>query len=74
VVSTNRLWENHFGTAELRWLTPLEQEDNIHVGCSKRPPSNVAASEEGMPYSVRYGEPLSDAGKKLALFFSILLS
>ena len=42
------------------------------AGCSKRPSSKAAASEEGRR-TVRYVEPLSDARTPLADFFSILL-
>ena len=42
------------------------------VGCSKRPSSKAAASEEARR-TLRYIEPLSDARTKLANFFSILL-
>ena len=43
-----------------------------HAGCSKRPSSKAAASEEARR-TLRYVEPLSDARTKLADFFSILL-
>ena len=42
------------------------------AGCSKRPSSKAAASEEARR-TLRYVEPLSDARTKLADFFSILL-
>ena len=42
------------------------------AGCSKRPSSAAAASEEARR-TLRYVEPLSDARTKLADFFSILL-
>ena len=41
-------------------------------GCSKRPTSKAAASEEARR-TLRYVEPLSDARTKLEDFFSILL-
>ncbi len=41
-------------------------------GCSKRLSSMAAASEEAMPCSVLFIEPLSDARTKLADFFNIL--
>ncbi|HSQ91886.1 MAG TPA: thiamine phosphate synthase [Nitrospiraceae bacterium] len=44
----------------------------IAAGCSKRPSSKAAASEEGRR-TLRYVEPLSDARTPLADFFSILL-
>ena len=43
-----------------------------HAGCSKRPSSKAAASEEARR-TLRYVEPLSDARTKLEDFFSILL-
>ena len=42
------------------------------AGCSKRPSSKAAASEEARR-TLRYVEPLSAARTKLADFFSILL-
>src|SRR5467141_4145939 len=42
------------------------------AGCSKRPSSKAAASEEARR-TLRYVEPLSDARTLLAGFFSILL-
>jgi hypothetical protein len=44
----------------------------IVSGCSKRPSSKAAASEEARR-TLRYVEPLSDARTPLAGFFSILL-
>jgi hypothetical protein len=44
----------------------------VASGCSKRPFSKVAASEEARR-TLRYVEPLSDARTPLAVFFSILL-
>jgi hypothetical protein len=41
-------------------------------GCSKRPSSKAAASEEARR-TLRYVEPLSEARTPLAAFFSILL-
>ena len=41
------------------------------AGCSKRPPSQAAASEETRR-TLRYVEPLSDVRTPLAGFFSIL--
>ena len=43
-----------------------------HAGCSKRPSSKAAASEEARR-TLRYVEPLSAARTPLADFFSILL-
>jgi hypothetical protein len=43
------------------------------TGCSKRPFSAAAASEEAKAYPLRYVEPLSDARTKLEAFFNILL-
>ena len=46
---------------------------NYRAGCSKRPSSKAAASEEARR-TLRYVEPLSDARTPLVDFFSILLS
>jgi hypothetical protein len=43
------------------------------TGCSKRPFSAAAASDEARRYPLRYVEPLSDARTKLEAFFNILL-
>jgi len=53
--------------------TILPQQKNVSAGCSKRPFSKAAASEETRR-TLRYVEPLSDARTPLADFFSILLS
>ena len=44
----------------------------VLAGCSKRPSSKAAASEE-VRRMLRYVEPLSDARTKLAGFFSTML-
>ncbi len=64
--------ENHSGTTELRGSARVAQQQNIFAGCSKRPFSKAAASEEARR-TLRYVEPLSDARTPLADFFSILL-
>jgi hypothetical protein len=43
------------------------------AGCSKRPSSAAAASEEAKAYAFRYVEPLSAVRTKLADVFNILL-
>jgi hypothetical protein len=43
------------------------------AGCSKRPFSKAAASEEPEAYPLGYVEDLNDARMMLADFFSILL-
>jgi hypothetical protein len=45
----------------------------IVAGCSKRPTSKAAASEDPEAYPLGYVEDLSDARTPLAGFFSILL-
>jgi hypothetical protein len=45
----------------------------LNTGCSKRPSSEAAASEEAKAYFLPYVEPLSDARTKLEDFFNILL-
>ena len=47
-------------------------DTGMSAGCSKRPCSKAAASEEGEAYFSPYVEPLSDARTKLAGFFNIL--
>ena len=49
----------------------LGKRENTPAGCSKRPFSKAAASEEARR-TLRYVEPLSDARTMLAGFFSIL--
>ena len=51
----------------MRGITEVQR-----AGCSKRPFSKAAASEEARR-ALRYVEPLSEARTKLAGFFSILL-
>ena len=70
-VEISRLRKSHFGIAELRWLTRWDKK-RIHTGCSKRPSSKAAASEEARR-TLRYVEPLSEARTPLVDFFSILL-
>ena len=65
---SSRLRKNSVGTAERRWSARVA----ISAGCSKRPFSKAAASEEARR-TLRYVEPLSDARTPLADFFSILL-
>ena len=75
------------GTPERQWSARMAQHKNIYAGCSKRPFSKAAASEEARR-TLRYVEPLSDArtlpGERCILahrgwagekrdFFSILL-
>src|SRR6266850_2196110 len=64
--------ENHSSTAEFRCSARVAQQRNISAGCSKRPFSKAAASEEARR-TLRYVEPLSEARTPLADFFSILL-
>ena len=63
--------KNYFGTAELRWPTRLGQKEHTLAGCSKRPSSKAAASEEARR-TLRYVESLSETRTPLADFFSIL--
>ncbi len=50
----------------------LGQEESTFAGCSKRPSSKAAASEDPEAYPLGYVEDLNDARTKLATFFSIL--
>jgi len=68
----SRLRKNYVGTPGRRWSARVAQQKNISAGCSKRPFSKAAASEEARR-TLRYVEPLSDARTPLADFFSILL-
>jgi len=52
--------------------TCAAQQESNPAGCSKRPSSKAAASEEARR-TLRYVEPLSEARTMLAGFFSILL-
>ena len=53
--------------------TGAAQQESNPAGCSKRPSSKAAASEEARRRTLRYVEPLSEARTMLAGFFSILL-
>ena len=55
-----------------RWIIQNYAHASIASGCSKRPSSKAAASEEARR-TLRYVEPLNDARTPLADFFSILL-
>src|SRR6266850_1046726 len=66
------LRKNDVSTSERRWSGCVAQQRNIFAGCSKRPSSKAAASEEARR-TLRYVEPLSEARTPLADFFSILL-
>src|SRR6476660_10443802 len=70
-LSHSRLRKNYVGTPERRWSARTAQQKNIFAGCSKRPFSKAAASEEARR-TLRYVEPLSDARTLLADFLSIL--
>ena len=50
----------------------LGQEESTFAGCSKRPSSKAAASEDPEAYPLGYGEDLNDARTTLATFFSLL--
>jgi hypothetical protein len=52
-------------------LHGMAKQENVFAGCSKRPSSKAAASEEARR-TLRYVEPLSETRTKLAGFFSIL--
>ena len=56
-----------------RWNPPYGADIKTGLGCSKRPSSKAAVSEEAR-HTLRYVEPLSDARMPLADFFSILLA
>jgi hypothetical protein len=51
----------------------VAKQDTILAGCSKRPSSKAAASEDPEAYPLGYVEDLNDARTTLADFFSILL-
>jgi hypothetical protein len=51
----------------------VAQQETIPAGCSKRPSSKAAASEDPQAYPLGYVEGLNDARTLLADFFSILL-
>jgi|SRR2546426_12769722 len=65
------------GKTRLIHHTPLEShkcaDARISSGCSKRPSSKAAASEE-VRRTLRYVEPLSEEKTPLVDFFSILLA
>ena len=72
IVSLSRLWENSVYTQYTVGILHHGADVNIASGCSKRPSSKAAASEEARR-TLRYVEPLSDARTPLADFFSTLL-
>ncbi len=45
----------------------------LHIGCSKRPPSNAAGESKPEAYPLGYVEDFDKPRTKLADFFSILL-
>jgi len=49
------------------------QNGTLPAGCSKRPSSKAAASEDPEAYPLGYVEGLNDARTPLVDFFSILL-
>jgi hypothetical protein len=55
------------------WNLSYDADVKTGSGCSKRPSSKAAVSEEARR-TLRYVEPLSDARTPLADFFSILLA
>jgi hypothetical protein len=57
----------------VRWSARLEQQEYSRTGCSKRPSSKAAASEDPEAYPQGYVEGLNDARTTLADFFSFLL-
>ena len=65
--------KNYSDTPEFRWSGRVAQQQNIPAGCSKRPSSKAAASEDPEAYPLGYVEDLNDARTPLADFFSILL-
>jgi hypothetical protein len=64
--------EGTSGPSRLR-KTNVAQQENASAGCSKRPFSKAAASEDREAYPLGYVEDLNDARTTLAGFFSILL-
>ena len=64
--------DNRIRLIPTTWLKSSGPETGIITGCSKRPLSKAAASEEARR-TLRYVEPLSDARTLLTDFFSILL-
>ena len=70
--SFSRLWESSVYTQCDVGTFHIGVDVNSASGCSKRPSSKAAASEEARR-TLRYVEPLNDARTPLADFFSILL-
>jgi len=69
----SRQRKKYCGTADLRLPSHLRIKENASpTGCSKRPSSKAAASEDPEAYPLGYVEDLSDARTPLADFFSIL--
>ena len=68
----SRLWKSSVYTQYIVGILQVGTDVNMVSGCSKRPSSKAAASEEARR-TLRYVEPLNDARTPLAGFFSILL-
>ena len=68
----SRLRKNSVYTLKSKQNLANGADNKIIAGCSKRPSSKAAVSEEARR-TLRYVEPLSDARTPLADFFSILL-
>jgi len=63
-----RLRKNNVDQAIIPDEEEFSPDVEIPTGCSKRPSSKAAASEEAKAYVVRYVEALSDARTTLAGF------
>jgi hypothetical protein len=48
--ASSRLRKNYVGTRERRWSARVAQQENTPAGCSKRPSSKAAASEDPRRY------------------------
>jgi hypothetical protein len=68
----SRLWKSSVYTQYTIGILHAGTDVNMVSGCSKRPSSKAAASEEARR-TLRYVEPLSDVRTPLADFFSVLL-
>ena len=65
---------NYFLDVAKQEVPEIQTISQEPAGCSKRPSSRAAASEEAEAYSEPYVEPLSAARTPLADFFNSLLA
>jgi hypothetical protein len=61
--------ENYAGTPEFRWFANVAHQKKVSAGCSKRPFSKAAASEEARRYKPHFVwpfTPIMDLGERIS--------